>query len=300
MGAVCDIYRYLLPRSWSRGWLIVLGGYIDGSNLHDSADIVAVGGCAAVLDQWPRWEQKWDELLAVKSVLTGKEKERWHHTDFIKKVYQRAGEKIWRNWPEAEWLLARNLLCEAFERINSTYIGATVKKSDYQQLRDKYGSLPEDAYYFLLDRCLHRLIQGMFEYPKDEGVIIYCDHDRPEAIGNQLAEWHTEYLRQTHDPLHPEDKYRTVNTSYGFNVDHKPLQAADVIAHEIMSFTRRNPDMSFIATNADTGSPILERLKRCGLSFVICLSKPMLEAELDGSAWVPGFPSGYRFAPPEL
>jgi hypothetical protein len=45
----------------------VLAGYIDGSNLHEGSDIVAVGGVVAVSDAWPAWEGKWDEVLAVKS-----------------------------------------------------------------------------------------------------------------------------------------------------------------------------------------------------------------------------------------
>jgi hypothetical protein len=66
-GSAGWVHRHIVPRSWSRGWLLVLAGYIDGSNLHEGSDIVAVGGVVAVSDAWPAWEGKWDEVLAVKS-----------------------------------------------------------------------------------------------------------------------------------------------------------------------------------------------------------------------------------------
>lgn len=125
----------------------------------------------------------------------------------------------------------------------------------------------------------------------------YCDQDKKESLVLQLAKWHEEFLRATEDLAHQKDRDRRIVTAYGSNLDYVPLQAADVIAHEIMRFARQHPAMKFVATNVSTGSVILDRLKMYGPSLVMCLSKRMLEAELDGSAWVPGHPHGYRFIP---
>jgi hypothetical protein len=282
----------ITPRGWHDAVFLVIQGYVDGSNLHSGADIVAVCGVASRKEAWPAWEDKWKELLAFSGL------HRWHHTDFMAKVKRAPGQPD-RNWGDAEWLLARRMLCDSFEVTESTFLGATIPRKDYEDVRGRFPSLPEDPYYFLLDRCMHRLIQGMFQVePKDDGVAVYCDQDKDEALVRQLAQWHADYLHGAPRHHYPEDATRPVVTAYGSCLEYVPLQAADVIAHEIMRFARSNPDMHFIASNRDTGSFILERLKKSGVMLVLCLDKTILEMEMDGRAFVPGYPHGYRFVPP--
>jgi hypothetical protein len=282
----------IAPRSWRETVIVVIGGYIDGSNLHGDVDVIAVAGCAANVKAWPDWEDKWKEILKISGL------PRWHHTDFIAKK-----KKIGREysiWPEAEWLLCRRLLCEAFEAVKPTCFGATILRTDYEALRVQFPSLlPEDPYFFLLDRCLHRLIQGMFEHPVDEGVAIYCDQDKNEQLVKDLAHWHTAYLRAADHFGHPDDGKRAVTMTYGSNVDYVPLQAADVVAHELMSFARTNPDMRFVATNRDSNRWIIDRLKGQFPWFAQCYTKEWIEMELNGRAWVPGHWPGFRFVAPE-
>jgi hypothetical protein len=267
----------------------VLGGYVDGSNLHDGASVIAVAGCAANTTAWPLWEAKWSELLAFADL------PKWHHTDFVNKQKKKK-KKVIENWAYGEWLRARGMLCEAFETINPICFGATVRRDDYDNVRDRYPSLPDDPYYFLLDRCLHRLIQGLFEHPKDDGVSIYCDQDKDEALVKSLAEWHTAYLRASIELGHPEVPIRKVTTIYGSNVDYVPLQAADVVAHEIMRFSRENPEKQFTGV----GSWIAEKLNNRMPWMIACFTKQWLEMELDGRAFVPGQWPGYHFVrPPE-
>jgi hypothetical protein len=279
----------------SRGWhgtaFLVIQGYVDGSNLHADTDIVAVAGCAARQPAWEAWEKKWDELLKLGDL------ERWHHAEFMAKVRKKSGQPI-RNWKEAEWLLARRLLCESFEAAQPHYVGTTVRRKDYEDARTRFPDLPEDPYYFLLDRCMHQLIQSLFGHPKDNGIAVYCDQDRNEALVRQLAQWHTEYLRSNPRYFYPGDARRPIVPAYGSCIDFKPLQAADVVAHELVRFARAHPGELFVATNVSTGSFILDRLKIAGAMTVTCLSKPILEMELDGRAFVPGHPHGYRFGPP--
>jgi hypothetical protein len=241
---------------------------------------------------WPVWEDKWNALLAFTGL------PRWHHTDFVAKRFKKHG--VVSSWPYAEWLVARKMLCEAFEAINPIFFGSTVLRADYVDLRTRYTSLPEDPYYFLLDRCFHRLIQGLFEHPIDEGIAVYCDQDKDETLVRNLASWHTAYLRanQTLSLAHPDSAAREIITSYGSNVRFIPLQAADVAANELMNFARAHPDMPTIAINHGTDSWILERLKARSPWMVMCYSKPILEMELDGRAWVPGQWPGYRFVRP--
>lgn len=158
------VCRHFIPRSWSRGVLLVLAGYIDGSNLHGgNVDVVSVGGCAANAELWKIWENKWDDLLQFGGI------SKWDHAKFM--AGWKPGKPAQR-WSESERPIARRLLCESFEAIRPAYVGATVRLTDYNELRTQYNSLPEDPYYFLLDRCMQRLIQGMFEYPHNEGMAV--------------------------------------------------------------------------------------------------------------------------------
>jgi hypothetical protein len=143
----------------------LLSSYIDGSNLHRGGTVVVVAGVVANATVWPRWQDKWNELLDFADA------SRWHHTDFIAKRRKRKSGLI-EGWPYADWLWARRLLCEAFEIVAPTYFGATLWSLDYNALRLKLPSLPPDPYYFLLDRCMHRLIRGLFEHPIDDGMSI--------------------------------------------------------------------------------------------------------------------------------
>src|SRR5260370_20282685 len=64
----------IAPRGWHDTVFLVIEGYVDGSNLHDGTDIVAVAGCAARKPAWEAWEKKWDGLLELGDL------KRWRHT----------------------------------------------------------------------------------------------------------------------------------------------------------------------------------------------------------------------------
>ncbi len=282
-----DVADLVTPRGWVQRLLLVLGGYIDASNSHDDSDIVGIGGCLLQTDKWRIWEKKWKALLAYCHL------ERWHHTDFVNKLYKRPGRptEIWRN---AEWLVARRLLCESFEEVKPVWIGATLNRSDYQSLRPGHPNLPEDPYYFLLDRCLHILIQRVSEAPEDEGIAIYCDQDKDEALVLQLAKWHTDYLRKD-DSAEPWLRDRPITTSYGSNIQYKPLQAADVVAHEAVRYARSNPTMPFVPTNRNLGGYIVDRLKNSCWVRLGFYQRWMIDTEMSGKAFPPDSSPAYRF-----
>jgi hypothetical protein len=276
----------IAPRSWSKRITLVLKGYIDGSNLHRADDVfVSVAGCCAVADKWDAWEQRWDDLLEWSSL------DRWHHTEFMAHIKKRNNNTY--NWPEAEWLIARRKLCDAFEIGTPLCFGATIAASEYAAACVQHSFLPADPYFFLLDRCLHRLIHGLFEYPIDEGVAIFCDQEKDKRAVVALADWHEQYLRNNNS-VELEERKRKISITYGSNIDYKPLQAADVVAHEAMQFARRHPH-SIISSNGDSGSWIIERLKDKMLFMIEFLAQPFLEMELNGHAFVPGFYPHFKF-----
>jgi hypothetical protein len=279
----------VVPRGWKV--LVVLRAYIDGSNLHKGDDLtVCVAGCAATKDAWETWDDKWQELLDFSDI-----GDKWHHTEFMAKIYKKNGKTYL--WEEARWLIARRMLCEAFEAIKPFAFGHAIRTHDYQSALAEYPKkLPEDPYYYLLDRCLCRVIQGLLETPKDEGVAVYCDQDKDRKLTLELAQWHSDYLR-ANEFVRPEARNRSVVTSYGSCVEFKPLQAADVIAHESMSYFRLN-DPPFIPTNQSTSSWILNRLKSAFPFMAQLVSLEQVRAEIQGNFYE-GFWPGFHYGKPD-
>lgn len=81
----------------------------------------------------------------------------------------------------------------------------------------------------------------------------------------------------------------------GSNRKYVPLQAADVVAHEVMRYATTHPAMQVVLSNEPSGSQILDRLKATSLFLVECINARKLQWELDGSAFVPGNDPGFRF-----
>jgi hypothetical protein len=67
-------------------------------------------------------------------------------------------------------------------------VGASVDTRLFEEWRMTLDACyPSDPYYFCLDRVLYRLITGISEAPKDEGITIYCDQEQGyEEIGQDM------------------------------------------------------------------------------------------------------------------
>jgi hypothetical protein len=109
----------------------------------------------------------------------------------------------------------------------------------FQEWREKQEAwYPEDPYYFCLDHCFRYCIQGISEYPTDEGIEIYIDQDKQrESLGRELAQWHRDKLRKAPSfwRIAPD---RPVSINYASSYEVLPLQAADIISHSTFSWTR--------------------------------------------------------------
>lgn len=269
----------IVPRRWRSAEIVVLYSYIDGSNLNPDDSILAVAACAANRDVWPTWEARWNEILDEFDLA------KWHHTEFLSRRKTRK-DKSRAVWSEGEWLWARGQICQAIQEADPIYLGATIWRRDYDELKSKFSSLPDDPYFFLLDRIMHRLIQALFEHPKDDGVAIYCDQDKNEKLVRGLGDWHEAYNKANPSFWHPDDAKRAVIRSYGSCIEYVPLQAADIVALEILQAAR---------SGGKQPSWILDKLQKGKFWFVTNLSKDLLEMELNGQAWEPGYKPGYRY-----
>ena len=277
--------------------VLVLGAYIDGSNLHDGADIVVVAAYVAETAVWADWERRWADLIAFINRETPCRITRWHHVDFVQKANE------FRDIREPEWLMAKKMLWEAFEAAKPFGFAEAVYRADYEAVRAGAGGhLPEDPYYFLLDRIMAHVIHGIFSHPKDDGILVYCDQDKAKALVMALASWHEAYLRAkpAEWDFHDE-RLRPVMVAYGSSVDYVPIQAADVLAYEVMRSARaRGPDWAGIGAYIPPHEQIAARLFKAGPLTAMLHIRPALEMEADGRAFVPDNLPGYHYLPPDL
>lgn len=277
-----------------RKFVAVIGGYIDGSNLHDGADVVIVAAWATDTDTWTKWQAAWSGLINFINRETKCRIQRWHHVEFINKRGKFGAIT------DAEWRVARKMLCDVFALATPHGFAEAVFRSDYEAVRSGAMHLPADPYYFLLDQVLQHLIHGLFAHPKDEGVLVYCDRDKNEQLVLSLAKWHEEYLRAKPAEIDIHgDRNRPVLTAYGSDIDYVPIQAADVLAYETTLLARlRGPDPS-LGGMIPANSFIMERLvKSCHVSLTLH-TRPLLQMEADGSAYPDGHRPGLAFRPPQ-
>jgi hypothetical protein len=146
---------------------IMLKAYLDASG--KPTDTVAViAGFVASEDKWTTFEEKWTAFLDQFEI------QRFHSAGY----WSRA-ERPFNRWKEAKWLSAQSAICEAISSVQLLGVGVALEVELFRKWRmtlDQY--YPNDAYYFCLDRVLYRLITGIGEAPKDEGVTIYIDRDK--------------------------------------------------------------------------------------------------------------------------
>jgi uncharacterized protein DUF3800 len=266
----------------------VLEAYLDASG-DRNLPAIAVAGWVASATQWQSFEPKWKALLDKYNL------PRWHHTEFLAyRKKDKSGQKS--RWRDAEWLQARSEMCALICELHPMGVGAGVHFDDYEAIRalGKW-EMPEDAYYFCLDRCLSELIHQITEANGDEGIAIYCDSDRQPALGHQLGKWHEERYGPRSAWYPPQ---RRISLTYGWSNDYPALEAADVLANETYRYLKKKTGMPQLgATPLDGHDPkagwIIERLKKDCALFPKLYSRTFLELDMDRENDLSGFPRRY-------
>jgi hypothetical protein len=203
---------------------IVLRAYLDASGKWQSKDkIIVIAGLAVGEANYGVLESLWNQFLQ-KNGLTG-----FHSTRFW------ARERPYTEWSDEQHRQAQESIISMLAECKPFGFAVGVDCSVYAdwQIRGSFPFYHEDAYYFCLDRCLQILIRGLFELGKDEGILIYCDQESEhEALGAQLARWHTNRVRQGMHGHHI-DPNRIVEITYGSNFLRTLLMIADIYANGI-------------------------------------------------------------------
>lgn len=249
-----SVGKILHPRLARERNVILLKAYLDASGITNQP-VIALAGLAATESAWDCWEVQWLDKLKELGLT------RWHHTDF----YNRRNE--YRNWEPAKFNYAYAQICKILNSIRPFGIAIALKRSDYEDLW-KMGkwNIPPDPYLWCIDHCLEALIHKLHEAPADEGISIYIDKDNDEyeKLGQCIADWH---LAQNHS--------RRVSITYGYNIDYKPLQAADILANETYRYIQAGQGVPLGLYNSITDNSWLN---------MSLYAKPLLEMEFEAKA----------------
>ena len=280
----------------------MLKAYLDASGTDPTKDVIVVGGWVATGDRWAEFEPQWHTFLVD---CFGPDGGRWHHTDF------HSHRKNYEAWDNQKRERARTELCRIIGALKPIGIGASLRKSDYNELwqtgrwksTDRW-STGGDPYALCMDECLEVLVHRIHQHPRDDGVQIIVDTDEKKGLSRRISDWHKKYLSSND---HARDPGRKIDFDHGSDRDHLPLQAADVLVNETNRYMRnRYQDAETakmlvpflgatpIGTTDEHARHIIERLKPNCMFMVSLYNKGALEIILDGKASGTIRPDGFN------
>jgi len=280
----------------------MLKAYLDASGTDPTKDVIVVGGWVATGDRWAEFEPQWHTFLVD---CFGPDGGRWHHTDF------HSHRKNYEAWDNQKRERARTELCRIIGALKPIGIGASLRKSDYNELwqtgrwksTDRW-STGGDPYALCMDECLEVLVHRIHQHPRDDGVQIIVDTDEKKGLSRRISDWHKNYLSSNDHARYPG---RKIDFDHGSDRDHLPLQAADVLVNETYRYMRnRYQDAETakmlvpflgatpIGTTDEHARHIIETLKPNCMFMVSLYNKGALEIILDGKASGTIRPDGFN------
>jgi hypothetical protein len=204
---------------------IVLIGYFDDSGTHTNSEIVVMAGFVGTREQWQQFKKAWSDKLS--EPLPGKPPlKRFHMVDCMQR------DREFSDYSEAE----RDAVIHDFRQtiLDAKLIGnvTAVDRVAWDEimvgpLRMLYG----DAEWYCLNNCMSFSINQATNFFADNAVELFFDN-RPEIIKGPfqaiLSKFEALY---NGDPQFPRWSH-LVKCSFVSSEEHKPLQAADMLAWE--------------------------------------------------------------------
>lgn len=245
--------------------IIMLKGYLDASGENYEEPVVVVAGFVGTANLWDEFGRQW------KAMLDDFELARFHAAPFASRKGRPFSE-----WCDKKHQACFERICKIFDELKPFGVGTALSIPLFEEWRiEQHVFYPADPYFFCIDRCLFTLIHGgIVESKGDEGIEIYCDRDKGrERISLELASWHEAKMRKFPTPMvNPE---RHISTHYVASFEHRPLQAADILAHGAYQVYR---DYGKEPSSAEPS--FIEALKKsCPISVTAYRERAMFEQE---------------------
>ncbi len=197
--------------------MAILTAYFDESGTHDDSAITAIAGYVAEADVWAQVESDWQKVL-------GEFADRGLHTFHATDSYAGNGEfgrldSFWRNY-------VRTQLSDILERSDIQAIWAGVNVDDWDDLTtDAFRARYPKPY----DLCFEEVVKQLFRWSRHhvDGSPVSLVFGVQSEYQNRASTAYKAWLR------HPEVSKFLGALSFGFPKTLVPLQAADMLAHEM-------------------------------------------------------------------
>lgn len=215
--------------------VLMLKAYFDesGHSRDPKETVVAIGGCISTLERWTTFEDEWDELLHTFQVS-------WFHATELQNF---KGDFVgWTEYRRRQFLQsAMNIM----DRAVVQYVGAVVPLSEYEALTVSQKAQCPDPYYLCFQDAVHsagieaeeygpsELIETIFSENVEMGGIIK-PVDRSVKQDEGLA---YRCYRACKRELPIRERLGPITFDSPRNL--LPLQAADLVAYELLQVGRK-------------------------------------------------------------
>lgn len=216
--------------------ILMLRAYFDESgHFRDpNESIVAIGGCLSTLEKWEIFEDEWDELLNTFRI------ECSHATDL------KAFENEFTGWNEYRRRQFLQPALHIIDRAVNQYLGAVLPIDQWKALSPSQKTQSPNPYFLCMQDVIHAAGLETIEYGPDEMVEVFFAENlevggrtrNPSEIVNDPNEGRAyRCYKACKAELPIRDRLGSITFDQPKNL--LPLQAADLVAFEILQIGRK-------------------------------------------------------------
>lgn len=208
--------------------------YLDDSGIHDDSPYCVVAGLAAGANPWKRFDEQWKLLLEEHEL------DDFHAKDFFKR-----GGLFWK-WDDEKFYGFLDRMTSIIRSLKLNVVGFAVDRAvfdslpegfrrfltgagyDLDRMKMKGTGAPSKPYFHCLSWCLYKAAQ--LARHSEIPIHVYCDQQTHyEPLARSLFEEWKEL----------EGVYggRLTSIEFASRRNHRPLQAADLVAHVLYRYT---------------------------------------------------------------
>ncbi len=203
--------------------VVILEAYLDESGTDQGSNVVSVGALLATQDEWEAFSRVWRMALAEWGIREFK------MADFVN------GAREFKGWSKLDKRKRFSRVVEMIKTHDATAFGVILPTKPYFSLA-KEGSprTLKDAYQVAAFVCLTKVVSYLAQQPREVEIAYLLDGGAP-GHGELDSVLHRIQL----DP-HERAVYRMASYTFASSEKFCPIQAADVLAHELNEHWERS------------------------------------------------------------
>lgn len=215
--------------------VLMLRAYFDesGHSRDPRESVIAIGGCIASLEEWTKFETDWDELLVT------------FRLDWAHAVDLQQFDKQFLDWDEYRRRQFQKSALNIMNQHIVQYIGAVLPLDEYKALTDRQKQECPDPYYLCFQDCVHAAGIEAEDYgPAEKVEVVFAENVEMggKTTTAKMGEDQDEGLayrcyRACKRDLPIRERLGPITFDNPRNLF--PLQAADIVAYELLQVGRK-------------------------------------------------------------